>query len=218
MIVGPTLAESVATALRAGILDGKYLSGERLIELNIAKTMNVSQITVRDALRILEQEGWVVKNPRRGVYVRSFTPEAAEEVYALIRAFEVLAVEWLIDKYTRQIGADLHAMLDTARKHAHKDERREAIDALFTFHGHLAHVIDKPLTHRILELLRNQARLLEAIRQARAPLNPLVMNDLLDLHAQLLVAIEEGSIEGASNVLGLLFERYRQLTVSVLTV
>ncbi len=104
MISGPTLAESVAAAIRAGILDGKYLSGERLIELNLAKTMGVSQITVRDALRILEQEGWVTKNPRRGVYVRSFTSDAAEEVYALIRTFEGLAMEWVFDKYTRQMG------------------------------------------------------------------------------------------------------------------
>ncbi|WP_343419609.1 GntR family transcriptional regulator [Candidatus Flexifilum breve] len=96
------------------------MSGERLIELNLAKTMGVSQITVRDALRILEQEGWVTKNPRRGVYVRSFTSDAAEEVYALIRTFEGLAMEWVFDKYTRQMGTDLHAILDAARKHAQK--------------------------------------------------------------------------------------------------
>lgn len=218
MISGPTLAESVAAAIRAGILDGKYLSGERLIELNLAKTMGVSQITVRDALRILEQEGWVTKNPRRGVYVRSFTPDAAEEVYALIRTFEGLAMEWVFDKYTRQMGTDLHAILDAARKHAQKDERREAIDKLFDFHNYLARSIDKPLSSQILELLSNQTRMLEAIRQVRAPVNAQGLNSNIELHDQLLEAIEKRDLDTARQLINTLFIQYSQLMVSVLTV
>jgi DNA-binding GntR family transcriptional regulator len=218
MIVGPTLAESVAAALRAGILDGMYLSGERLIELNIAKRMNVSQITVRDALRILEQEGWVIKNPRRGVYVRSFTPEAAEEVYALIRGFESIAMEWVIEKYTRQMGGDLRAILDAARRHAQKDERRAAVDTLFEIHEYFGRVIDRPLTNRILEMLRNQVRMLEAIRQARAPVNAPVLNTMIDLHEQLLKALDQGEVTAARETVDRLFTAYSQLIITVLKV
>ena len=58
-----TLAESVAGALRHAIFQGAYLGGERLVELTIAQEMNVSQNTVRDALRLLEKDGLVVKRP-----------------------------------------------------------------------------------------------------------------------------------------------------------
>lgn len=218
MIVGPTLAESVATALRVGILDGTYLSGERLIELNIAKRMNVSQITVRDALRILEQEGWVIKNPRRGVYVRSFTPEAAEEVYTLIMGFECIAITWVIERHNRQMNADLRAILDTARRHAQKDERREAVDTLFAIHEYLARAIDRPLAYRILEMLRNQVRMLEAIRQARAPVNPQVLNMMIDLHENLLKTVEQGEVSAARDVVNEIFAAYSRLTLSALKV
>ncbi len=218
MISGPTLAESVAAAIRAGILDGKYLSGERLIELNLAKTMGVSQITVRDALRILEQEGWVTKNPRRGVYVRSFTPEAAEEVYALLRTFEGLAMEWVLNKYTRQMGADLHNFVDAARKHAQKDERRDAIDKLFDFHDYLARVIEKPLSNQILDMLSNQTRMLEAIRQVRAPMNAQSLNANIELHDQLLEAIEKGDLATARQLVNTVFQTYSELMISVLKV
>lgn len=212
------MAESVANALRKGILDGKYLSGERLIELNLAKTMGVSQITVRDALRILEQEGWVIKTPRRGVYVRSFSPEAAEEVYSLIRVFEALALETLIQKYTRQIGADLRVLIDVARRHAQKDERRDAVERLFEFHDYMSRVIDRPLTHQVLELLRNQSRMLEAIRQVRAPINIQALNTMIDYHDQLLACIEKGDLQTARDLINTIFDSYRQITVSALTV
>jgi DNA-binding GntR family transcriptional regulator len=59
-----TRAETVATTLRESILKGEYVSGERLVELSLAKRLKVSQNTIRDALRMLEQDGWVVKHAR----------------------------------------------------------------------------------------------------------------------------------------------------------
>ena len=64
VVTKATRAETVAAALREAILKGDYLSGERLIELSLAKTFDVSQNTVRDAMRLLEQDGWVVKHAR----------------------------------------------------------------------------------------------------------------------------------------------------------
>ena len=51
------LRTEVANLLRKQILDGQILSGERLIELEIAKLLDVSRMPVREALRILESEG-----------------------------------------------------------------------------------------------------------------------------------------------------------------
>ncbi|MFN8448213.1 MAG: GntR family transcriptional regulator [Anaerolineae bacterium] len=49
------------------ILSGGFVSGERLVETKIARAHDVSQNTVRDALRILEQEELGSQNPARRV-------------------------------------------------------------------------------------------------------------------------------------------------------
>ena len=54
-----TRAETVADQIRQAIKDGQYMGGERLIEQTLAGQMNVSQNTIRDALRIL----WRVLTP-----------------------------------------------------------------------------------------------------------------------------------------------------------
>jgi DNA-binding GntR family transcriptional regulator len=70
---GATRAETVAEQIRQAIRAGAYVSGQRLVELSLAAKLNVSQNTVRDALRLLETAGWVVKRARHGLYVRSLT-------------------------------------------------------------------------------------------------------------------------------------------------
>ena len=91
-----TLAERVAAALRHAIFQEAYLAGDRLVELTIAHDMNVSQNTARDALRLLEQEGLVVKRARYGTHVCDYAPEEAAEIYALWAAVEKLALRWVL--------------------------------------------------------------------------------------------------------------------------
>ena len=100
MAARSTLAENVAAALQHAIFHGAYHCGERLVELTIAHEMNVSQNTVRDALRLLEQDGLVVKHARLGTYVRDYTPDEVTEIYALWSAVESLALAWLVERIT----------------------------------------------------------------------------------------------------------------------
>lgn len=157
-----TLAQTVADALRQAIWDGVYPCGERLIELTIAHELNVSQNTVREALRILEQAGWVVHHPRRGVFVRAFTPDEAEEVYELWAMLEGAAFSWVADRMTR---VDL---LNALRPHVHEAKEYLAAgrwlaawDSLLHFHQEIAQLSERPQTITLLERLYNQIRLLE---------------------------------------------------------
>lgn len=196
-----TLAESVAAQIQGYILGGQYLSGERLVELSLAKALHVSQNTVRDALRILEQNGWVVKQTRRGVYVRKFTPEEAAEVFALVGAVEVLVLGWAIEAMTRSTLAELRGLVETARRHAASGDGEAAIELLFRFHERLAQIASKPFTVQLMQQLYNQTRLLEAVRQARVPRNILELNAHVRRHESLFFYIEEGNAEGAQRLL-----------------
>lgn len=213
-----TLAQSVAETLRAAILNGEHLSGERLVELTLARSLGVSQNTVRDALRILEHEGWVIKLARRGVYVRSFTIEDALEIYTLLASVETLALVWATSQMTKAIRAELGNILDRARKAAHLSQRREAIETLFQFHLRIAELAEKPLTRQLMEQLYNQARILEAVRQARAPHNPHELHTQITGHERLLTLIDADDMPNAQRQLRELIAAYGRMTVAALEI
>ena len=164
-----TLAENVADVLRHAIYQGVYLSGERLVELTIAQEMNVSQNTVRDALRLLQHDGLVEKRARLGTYVRSHNPEEAEEMYALWLALESLVLQWAMTRIIPAQVALLHELASDYAACVDADRRREAQEKRFQFHRLIAQVSGKSQTAALLRQVRNQIRLLENVRYAPHP-------------------------------------------------
>jgi DNA-binding GntR family transcriptional regulator len=211
-----TLAENVALALRDAILDGQYVCGERLVEITLAHELNVSQNTVRDSLRILEQDGWVVKLARRGVYVRNFTPEDAIEVYTLLTEVESLALTWAIMEMDKARLNELRRWIVQARKHAQMFARKPTIEAIFCFHETIGEVAGRSLTLVFLRRLYTYARLLESLRQARAIRNPAELDTYVTAHEQLFKLIEAGDGAGANAALRRQISTYCDLLVPIL--
>ncbi len=63
------LREQVYDILREGILTGKLAPGEQVTEVGIAEQFRVSRTPTREAIRMLEQEGFLVIIPRKGAFV-----------------------------------------------------------------------------------------------------------------------------------------------------
>ncbi|MFO7322536.1 MAG: GntR family transcriptional regulator [Chloroflexota bacterium] len=213
MAASLTLAESVADALRDGILQGRFRCGERLVEITLARELNVSQNTVRDALRLLEHDGWVVKHARRGVYVRSFTREEAIEIYALLASVESVALEWAMDTLTRARVHELRRLIRAARR---ATSPALAIEALFRFHETIGLNSGRALTAEILSRLYNYMRLLEVTRQAQTPRNSDELEAQIRAHADLLRLMEAGDRDGAQMALLSLLAAYREMVLPVL--
>ncbi len=60
------LRDNVFNALRDAILMGELAPGERLMEIHLANKLGVSRTPIREAIRMLEQEGLAVTIPRKG--------------------------------------------------------------------------------------------------------------------------------------------------------
>jgi DNA-binding GntR family transcriptional regulator len=74
--------------LLARILDGAYAPGQRIVELQVAQELGVSQAPVREALRELEALRLIVSEPHRGARVREVTTRELAEVYPVRAALE----------------------------------------------------------------------------------------------------------------------------------
>ncbi len=78
-----SLHGAVMDSLRQAILRGQFKPGERLTESGLAAIFGVSRNPIREALRVLEVEGFIEKHPRRGARVRMLTPEEITEIVDL---------------------------------------------------------------------------------------------------------------------------------------
>ena len=103
-----TLHLKVSRVLREAILRGHFKPGERLVQEELASSLGVSRMPVREALRKLEAEGLVVIEPHRGAIVTSLSVEDIREIYGLRAPLEKLAVEMSV----RQMGEGTIARLD----------------------------------------------------------------------------------------------------------
>jgi DNA-binding GntR family transcriptional regulator len=82
--------EVVYELLRESILKGEYKPGSRLVIDDVAATLGVSQIPIREALRQLEADGFVSTEPYIGVTITAIDANFIYEVFALLDALEVI--------------------------------------------------------------------------------------------------------------------------------
>ncbi|MGA7825408.1 MAG: GntR family transcriptional regulator [Steroidobacteraceae bacterium] len=111
-----TASEFVAERIRREILRGELLPGQALLQDHIALRFDVSQSSVREALRRLESLALVVSVRNRGTFVATLTNEQVEEMYETRLAVEVLALRHKFAKLSADVLAEAEALLDEMDK------------------------------------------------------------------------------------------------------
>lgn len=112
--------ELVAERLRGQIITGELGPGQRLNQEDIAARLGTSRVPVREALVILEQEGWVKMEMQRGGFVLPIETSVADnaEIWDLVfglvarRAVERLTPE--VEAQLAWIAAELKSTNDSA--------------------------------------------------------------------------------------------------------
>jgi DNA-binding GntR family transcriptional regulator len=158
-----TTAQQVLESLRLGLVSGMLRPGQRVTQEDVAGRLGVSVAPVREALRVLEQEGQLVYRPRRGYFVTELRIEDLEEIYELRRVLE--------ERLARRALPELHdGVLTQVRAAAEECEAAgEAADvsrelaANRRFHFGLLECADQPHTMRMVRLLWDSTEAYRAI-------------------------------------------------------
>jgi DNA-binding GntR family transcriptional regulator len=130
-----TLSDYVADQLRQGILSDKIKPGQRLVEQELAESMQTSRGPVRDALKILENEGLVSRQSHRGAFVTELKQEDVIEIYTLREALENLALRFVIRNATEEQIDELSRIVREMENLAQRDYTQvEATDLDIEFH------------------------------------------------------------------------------------
>jgi DNA-binding GntR family transcriptional regulator len=95
-----TAHEFVRESLRRAILRGDLAGGSRLIQGDLATTLNVSTTPVREALRDLATEGLITLDSHRGGIVRELNWDDMEEIQLIRRSLDPLAFRLACERIT----------------------------------------------------------------------------------------------------------------------
>jgi len=96
------LREMVFDVLLEAIMSGQLPPGERLMEVQLAEEIGVSRTPVREAIRRLELEGFVVMIPRKGAYVAGLSIKDVTSIFEIRSALESLAVRLGAERITEE--------------------------------------------------------------------------------------------------------------------
>ncbi|MEV6288561.1 GntR family transcriptional regulator [Kribbella sp. NPDC051770] len=133
----PSLVQLAANAIRRMILAGELAEGERLIEERLTEQLGISRPPLREALRVLEQEGLIVTKPRRGSTVATLTDQDVFEILTLRSALERLAVELGVPvQVPERLKVAQDALLEMERC-ASAEDRGSLVQAGYRFHSSL---------------------------------------------------------------------------------
>jgi DNA-binding GntR family transcriptional regulator len=106
------LSDDVAKVIRKMILNGTFKPGERLNQAQLAEDMNISRGPIREALKLLENEGLIKHETNKGTSVTTLSSKDAYEIYSLRGLLESEAARLAAANITDKDFARLDELLE----------------------------------------------------------------------------------------------------------
>jgi DNA-binding GntR family transcriptional regulator len=147
---GRVLADWVTRTLREAILRGHLKPGEKIDQDLIADELEVSRTPIREALRVLESEGFVDIQPHRGAYVSTVTQKDIQEIYEVRALIEAEMVRQVTPSIPDAVLDHLEASLEEVQEGA------DYVESDIALHTTIADFMENELLKGILDGLNKR--------------------------------------------------------------
>jgi len=117
-----TITNKIAETLKQDINYGRIAPGEAIIERKIAERFQASNIPVREALRILEGEGFIIHRKFSGYSVRSINPDEMVELYDITKFLAGQLLSRGIPRYTELTYHRFRSLIDALDQSTETDK------------------------------------------------------------------------------------------------
>ncbi len=188
-----SLTDEIVAIMRQRILKGEYRIGEKIKEKQILEEFQVSRTPIREAFKILEEEGLLEYKKNRGCFARGFTKRDVDDVYAVRKALETLAIEWACHRITPEHIEALKDQCDMMEFYASRQDGKHVMELNSEFHDI---IYDAAGSRFMAQVLRSYKGYID---QARKDIlsEKVYMADILKEHRRILKALKEGDVEEA---------------------
>jgi DNA-binding GntR family transcriptional regulator len=149
------LAERAAEAIVLGVASGALQPGQRLVEVELARLLQMSRVPLREALKILEAQGIVESTPHRGTHIATFDAARIEEICEARLALEKIAMRGAMAAYRRDpaLLARLDRILAAMERAARHMEWIEISKADLDFHREICRASGNAIVQKLWDAL-----------------------------------------------------------------
>jgi DNA-binding GntR family transcriptional regulator len=191
----PSLVRMAAETIREMVLSGELRPGDRLVEERLTEELGISRPPLREALRLLEQEGLLLSMPRRGVIVTPLSAQDVYEIFTLRTTYERMAIELGVPCKDPELLSRCHRAINAMVQAAKAEDRGQFVRTSFEFHVAMVGLA----RHRRLEDAYRGLSLqlhiyIAGNTRAREERNE-SLDENIERHRRLLAAVERGDRE-----------------------
>lgn len=120
-----SLYEAVTERLRDMVLEGELAPGSRISEKQLCEAFEVSPTPLRQALKVLVNEGLVEMLPNRGAKVTEVDIQEVADLFEVMAVLEGLSGTLLATRASDEHIAEIRALHDTMMAAFHDNNRQE---------------------------------------------------------------------------------------------
>jgi DNA-binding GntR family transcriptional regulator len=199
-------------ALRRAIMRGDLRAGDPLSQVELARQLGVSRGPLREALRILQREGFVQQESQHRARVAAFSDEDLDELYAMRISLESLAIGIAVPRMSEEQLGRLDALLREMDDKARTGDVEQWECPHEQFHRALVHP-SGPRLERELALLSDHAT---RYRMSFVSWNPLEWQaDTSTQHRTIAEAVVSRDAKAASRALATHLGRTALVVLSI---
>jgi DNA-binding GntR family transcriptional regulator len=186
----PLVKHTIADRLRSEISSGALRPGVRIVEGTWARKFGVAQGSIREAINLLAQDGFVTKAAGRSARVVNLTEQNVRQIFEVRGALEGLAA-----RLTAQLGCDVRPLEQCLEmmRHALKTNRpEEMIDGDLRFHLELCRLPGNSYLFEHARKILVPMFAFARIRVLSSGQNAAVWEKDLDAHQRIIDLVKEG--------------------------
>ena len=194
-----SFSDQAYAALKQAIMQADIYSHDheiRLDERQLSESLGVSRTPIREAMTVLEQEGFLRTVPRRGVFIVRKTKKQIVEMIEMWAALESMAARLATVNASDQDIAELRTMFDEFRNSTPAEHIDEYSDANIAFHQAIIRLSGSHLMGKTIENLFIHVR---AIRRLTISQSDRASRSIVD-HMRIIEALERRDTELAERL------------------
>jgi DNA-binding GntR family transcriptional regulator len=194
-----SLRDQAYTLLKSAISETDIYDPQqelRLDERQLTAALGVSRTPIREALSLLEQEGFIRTIPRRGIYIVRKSKREIIEMIQMWAALESMAARLATLHATDEEFATLRHLFDEFLNSPPSEHLCEYSDANIAFH---TAIIALGGSQTIVDATRNLLIHVRAIRRATIMQNDRAARSIVD-HLNIIEALERRDTESAERL------------------
>ncbi len=192
-----SLTSLIFEKIREDILNGRYATGDKLVEIKLADELGVSRTPVREALKQLELDGLVDNIPNRGVVVKGISKKDIDDILAIRLSIEGLVGQWSAERILDHEIKELEEIYDLMEFYSQKGD----VDKIFELNTKFHETLYQTTKSRYLEGVLNDFQLFIKTARNSSLKSEGRIQSALEEHRQIVAALKNHDVEAARNAL-----------------